>query len=150
MITECFKCLPNKSFQPLRFMSKFIKNKTLVIFNNLIKKPFHEYPTKFSKKIFSFKMFFLNGSKYCISFRRRKVWKDFLTNQEREINPYLLFSKSIKVNWYLTRTKTRTKTFFKIYIHLKYCNFLNGSKNYLFNLLYENHQDVYQILALFI
>ena len=79
-------------------MSKFIKNKTLVIFNNLIKKPFHEYPTKFSKKIFSFKMFFLNGSKYCISFRRRKVWKDFLTNQEREINSYLLFSKSIKVN----------------------------------------------------
>ena len=79
-------------------MSKFIKNKTLEIFNNLIKKPFHRYPTKFSKKSVSLKTFFLNGSKYCISFQRCKVWKDFLTNQEREINSYLLFSKNIKVN----------------------------------------------------
>ena len=85
-------------FQPLRFMYNFIKNETLAIFNNLIKKPFQKYLTEFSEKNFSFKTFFLSGSKYCISFRRPKVWKDFLINQEREINSYLLFSKNIKVN----------------------------------------------------
>ena len=83
-------------FQHLRFMYNFNKNETPIIFNNLIKKPIHKYPTKFSKNSFSLKTFFLNGSKYCISFRGPKVWNDFLTNEEKEINSYLLFSKSIK------------------------------------------------------
>ena len=72
------------------------ENETPIIFNNLIKKPIHKYPTKFSKNSFSLKTFFLNDSKYCISFRGPKVWNDFLTNEEKEINSYLLFSKTIK------------------------------------------------------
>ena len=66
-------------FQHLRFMYNFNKNETPIIFNNLIKKPIHKY-----------------GSKYCISFRGPKVWRDFLTNEEKGINFYLLFSKTIK------------------------------------------------------
>ena len=34
-------------FQHLRFMYNFNKNETPIIFNNLIKKPTHKYPTKF-------------------------------------------------------------------------------------------------------
>ena len=76
-------------------MNNFNKNETPKMFDNLIKKPIHKYPTKFSKNSFSLKTFFLNGSKYCISFRGPKVWNDFLTNAEKEIT-YLLFSKTIK------------------------------------------------------
>ena len=82
-------------FQHLHFMYNFNKNETPIIFNNLIKKPIHKYPTKFSKNSFSLKTFFLNGSKYCISFRGPKLWNDFLTNEEKEITSNLLFSKTI-------------------------------------------------------
>ena len=60
-------------FRHLCFMHNFNKNETPIAFNNLIKKPIHKYPTKFSKISFSLKMFFLNGSKYCISFQGPKV-----------------------------------------------------------------------------
>ena len=83
-------------FQHLCFMYNFNKNETPIIFNNLIKNPIHMYPTKFSKNNFSLKMFFLNGWKYFISFRGPKVWNNFLTNEEKEINSYLLFSKTIQ------------------------------------------------------
>ena len=66
-------------FQNLRFIYNFNKNGTLIIFNNLIKKPIHKYPTKFSKNSFSLKTFFFNDLKICISFQRPKVWNDFLT-----------------------------------------------------------------------
>ena len=67
-----------------------------VVFNNLIKKPAHKYPTKFSKNNFSLESFFLNGSKFCISFRGPIVWNDFLTNEEKEITSYAIFSRAIK------------------------------------------------------
>ena len=94
-------------FQHLRFMYNFNKNETLIIFNNLMKKPIHKYPTKFSKNSFSLKTFFLNGSKYRISFRGPKVWNDFLTNEEKEINSYLLFSKTIKFKLIETEEELR-------------------------------------------
>ena len=34
-------------------MDNFNKNETQLAFNNLMKKPFHKYPTKFSKSNFS-------------------------------------------------------------------------------------------------
>ena len=86
---------PKNLFQHLRFVYNFNKNETPIIFNNLIKQPFNKYPTKFSKNSFSLKTFFLNGSKYCISFRGHKVWNNFLTNEGKEINSYLLFSKKV-------------------------------------------------------
>ena len=60
-------------FQHLHFMYNFSKNETPVVFNNLIKKPAHKYPTKFSEKNFSLKSFSLNGLKFCISFWGPKV-----------------------------------------------------------------------------
>ena len=70
-------------FQHLRFMYNFNKNKTPVVFNNLIKNPVHMYPKMFSKYNFSLKSFSLNGSKLCISFRRPKARNDFLTNEKK-------------------------------------------------------------------
>ena len=77
-------------------MYNFNKNETPVVSNNLIKKPVHKYTTKFSKNNFGFKTFFLNGSKFCISFQGPKVWNDFLTKEEKEINSYAFFSRAIK------------------------------------------------------
>ena len=76
-------------FQHLLFMYNFYKNETPVVFNNVIKNI--KYTTKFSKNNFSLKSFFLNGSKFCISFWGPKVWYDLLINEERDINSYALF-----------------------------------------------------------
>ena len=77
-------------------MYNFNKNENPAVFNNLIKKPVHKYPTKFSKNTFGPKSFSLNGSKFSISFQGPKVCNNFLTNQEKEINAYKLFSRAIK------------------------------------------------------
>ena len=77
-------------------MYNLSKNETPAVFNNLIKKPVNKYPKIFSENNFSLKSFFLNGSKFCISFQGPKVWNDFLTNEEKEINSYALFSRAIK------------------------------------------------------
>ena len=50
-------------FHYLCFMYNFKKNENPIIFNNLIKKPVHRYPTKYSKNSFTLKTFFLNGLK---------------------------------------------------------------------------------------
>ena len=64
-------------FQHLHFMYNLSKNEIPAVFNNLIKKPVNKYPKIFSENNFSLKSFFLNGSKFCISFQGPKVWNDF-------------------------------------------------------------------------
>ena len=59
-------------FQYLRFMHNFDKNETIITFTNLIKKPLHKYPRKFSKSSVSLKTFFLDVAKYCIFVQRTK------------------------------------------------------------------------------
>ena len=56
-------------YQHLAFMYKLNKNKAPLTFNELIKKPFHKYPTKFSENCFS-----LEATKYFISFRGPKYF----------------------------------------------------------------------------
>ena len=77
-------------------MYNFNKNETPLVFNNLIKKPVHKYPTKFSKNNFSLKSFFLNSSKYCIFFSETQSVERFLTNEEKDINSYALFLRAVK------------------------------------------------------
>ena len=83
-------------FQHLRFIYNLSKNETPAVFSNLIKKPVNKYPKNCSENNFSLKSSFLIGSKFCISFQGPKVWNDFLTNEEKEINSYALFSRAIK------------------------------------------------------
>ena len=61
----------------LNFMYKLNTNQLPSIFNDLIKKPEHKYPTKFSKICFSLKAFSLKTTKYAISYRGPKIWNDF-------------------------------------------------------------------------
>ena len=53
-------------YQHLNFMCKLNTNQVPLIFNDLIKKPEHKYPTKFSKICFSLKAFSLKTTKYAI------------------------------------------------------------------------------------
>ena len=48
-------CQINLFQQHLDFMYKLNKNMALLTFNEVIKKPFHKYPIKFSEKCFSLK-----------------------------------------------------------------------------------------------
>ena len=75
------------------FMHKLNKNKALLTFNEIIKKTFHNYPTKFSGNCFSIKAISLKSIKYCISFRGPKIWNKFLTKEEKELQSFSVFKK---------------------------------------------------------
>ena len=55
------------------------------------------------------------------SFRVPKVWNYFLINEEKEVNSYLLFSKTIKSKLIETEQEL---TYNKNLHSLKYCRFL--------------------------
>ena len=76
-------------------MYKLKKNKAPLTFNELIKKPFHKYPTKFSENCFSVKAISLKSTKYCISFRGPKIWNKFLKKEEKELQSFSIFKKVV-------------------------------------------------------
>ena len=76
-------------------MYKLNKNKAPLTFNELIKKPFHKYPTQFSENCFSLKAISLKSTKYCISFRGPKIWNNFLTKEEKELQSFSIFKKVV-------------------------------------------------------
>ena len=82
-------------YQHLIFMFKLNTNQAPSIFSDLIKKPDHKYPTKFSENCFSLKHFSLKSSKYSISFRGPKIWNDFLSKKEKELQSFSLFKKAV-------------------------------------------------------
>ena len=65
-------------YQHLAFMYKLNKNKAPLTFSELLKKPFHKYPTKFSENCFCLKAISLKSTTHCISFRCPKIWNKFL------------------------------------------------------------------------
>ena len=75
-------------------MYKLNTNQAPSIFNDLIKKPEHKYPTKFSKICFSLKAF-LKTTKYAISYRGPKIWNDFLTKSEKELQSLSVLKETI-------------------------------------------------------
>ena len=79
-------------YQHLNFI---YKTKVPSVFNDLIKKPEHKYPTKFLKICFSLKAFSLKTTKYAISYRGPKIWNDFLTKSEKELQSLSVFKKTI-------------------------------------------------------
>ena len=84
-------------YQHLGFMHKFNNNETPKVFNNIIKRPEHGYPTNFSSLNFSLKSYSLNNAKYSISFRGPKLGNDIPNKQEKEIQSYPLFQKKMKI-----------------------------------------------------
>ena len=83
-------------YQHLNFIYKFKNKQTPKIFDYIIDTPVHQYSTKFSKANFSVKQFALRSTKYSISVRGSKIWIDFLTNEQKSIDPQALFLAKIR------------------------------------------------------
>ena len=94
-------------YQHLNFMHKFNNQETPRIFNDLIKKPVHKYPTNFSKSNFCLKFFSLNSTKYSISFRGPKLWNEILHKEEKELESYSLFQNIIKSKLLMIEIETK-------------------------------------------
>ena len=75
-------------YQNPNFMHRLKNDNIPQIFTELIKKPKHKYPTKFSKSSYTTKSFSLSNIKYSISDRGQKLWNDSLQNEEKKIQSY--------------------------------------------------------------
>ena len=73
-------------------MYKLNKNKARLTFKELIKKPFHKYPRKFSEYCFGLKAISLKSK---ISFCGPKKWNKFLTKEKKELQSFLIFYKVV-------------------------------------------------------
>ena len=67
-----------------------------LIFNGMIKKPSHKYPTNFSRNNFSLKKCSLDSTKYSISFRVPNFLNGFFNNNENQSSSYDLFPRKVK------------------------------------------------------
>ena len=94
-------------FQHLNFMHKVSNHVAPLIFNEIFKKPSHDYPTNFSYNSFSLKKCSLNSTKYSISFRGPKLWNEFLDNDEKQISSYNTFSTKVKSKLLQTENELR-------------------------------------------
>ena len=88
-------------------MHKFNNQETPRIFNDLIKKPVHKYPTNFSKSNFCLKNVSLNSTKYSISFPGPKLWNEILHKEENEFESYSLFQNIIKSKLLMIENETK-------------------------------------------
>ena len=57
------------------------------IFNAIIKKPEHKYPTKFSSLKYTLKNYSFTNSRFSISFRGPKLWNEILNKEEKGLEP---------------------------------------------------------------
>ena len=94
-------------YQHLNFMHKFNNQETPRIFNDLIKKLVHKYPTNFSKSNFCLKNVSLNSTKYSVSFRGPKLWNEILPKEEEELESYSLFQNIKKSKLLMIENETK-------------------------------------------
>ena len=78
-------------------MYKFQKYQVPKIFNMAVEKPTHKYPTQFSETNFKYKKYSLTSTKHSISVRGPKIWNEFLTKEEKEIQSHSIFLGKIKI-----------------------------------------------------
>ena len=78
-------------------MYKFKNNQTPKKFNDIIKKPIHQYPIQFSKDNFSAKKFSIRSTKYSVSIRGSKIWNEFITNKEKSLETRRMFKKQQQI-----------------------------------------------------
>ena len=77
-------------------MYKYNSKQISRIFHDLIEKPVYQYPTQLSKTNFILKKFSMSTTKYSISYRRPKIWNDFFTNEEKQMQFHSVFLSKIK------------------------------------------------------
>ena len=88
-------------------MHKFNHQGTARIFNDLVKKSVHKYPTNFSKSNFCLKNVSLNSTKYSISFHGSKLRNEILHKEEKELESDLLFQNIIKSKLFMIENETK-------------------------------------------
>ena len=83
-------------YQHLNFMHKAHNNVAPLIFNDVFKKPSHNYPTNFSHNNFSLKKCSLDSTKYSISFRVPNFLNGFFNTNENQSSSYDLFPRKVE------------------------------------------------------
>ena len=71
-------------YQHLNFMYRLGNTDIPAIFNDIVKKPEHKYPTKFSSLNYTLRKYSLNNSRFSISFRGPKLWNEILNKEEKD------------------------------------------------------------------
>ena len=66
------------------------------VFHETTKKPNHKYPATFSNLNCSIKKYFLQSTKYSVSYRGPTLWNTILDKRDKEIDSHLIFKKKIK------------------------------------------------------
>ena len=79
-------------------------------------KPTHKYPTHFSETNFKYKKYSLTSTKHSISVRGPKIWNEFLTKEEKEIQSRSISLRKIKTK--LLESDSERK-YFEITYHLR-------------------------------
>ena len=77
-------------------MYKFRVNQAPKIFHMAFEKSTHKYPTQLSVSNFKYKEYSLTSTKHSISVRGPKIWNEFLTKEEKEIQSHSIFLRKIK------------------------------------------------------
>ena len=62
------------------------------IFNDIVKKPEHKYPTKSS---YTLRKYSFTNSRFEISFRGPKLWNEILNKEEKGLACHTLFEKCV-------------------------------------------------------
>ena len=57
----------------------------------------HKYPTQFLETNFKYKKYSLASTKHSISVRGPKIWNEFLTKEENEIQSHSISLRKIKI-----------------------------------------------------
>ena len=83
-------------FQHINFMLRLSIDDLPKHFNKIFKKPDYKYSTKFSICNYSLKKYFLDSSKFAVSYRGSTLWNKFLSNEEKKIESQILFQKRLK------------------------------------------------------
>ena len=75
------------------------------IFNDIVKKPEHKYPTKSSSLNYTLRKYSFTNSRFSISFRGPKLWNEILNKDERGLESHKLFKECIKLTLLVTKNE---------------------------------------------
>ena len=75
------------------------------IFNDIVKKPEHKYPTKSSSLNYTLRKYSFTNGRFSISFRGPKLWNEILNKDERGLESHKLFKECIKLKLLVTKNE---------------------------------------------
>ena len=67
------------------------------IFNDVVKKPEHKYPTKSSSLNYTLRKYSFTNGRFSISYREPKLWNEILNKEEKGLESQTLFKECVKL-----------------------------------------------------